>query len=324
MPIIGIDVSKNKLHCALLSEAGKLKSKVFSNSPEGHIVLLQWAERLGQCQAVQLHAVLEATGVYHEAIAVALHRAGARVSVVNPAQVKHFAQGLAVKSKTDASDPVVLARYGALVKPPPWEPPPPEITELKALITRLEAIEGTMRRELNRIEKTTITGVPTAVRGSLEKSVSFLKEEKARLEKTIREHIDQHPTLKQDRHLLESIPAVGPKTAWRMLTLLRARTFTRAPQAAAYVGLVPIEHQSGTSVLKRPRLSKAGDARLRAALYMAAVVATQYNPDIRRLYQRLIARGKTKMSALGAAMRKLVHICFGVLKHQRPYQPQSV
>ena len=90
------------------------------------------------------------------------------------------------------------------------------------------------------------------------------------------------------------------------------------------MGLVPIEYQSGTSVLKRPRLSKAGDARLRAALYMAAVVATQYNPDIRRLYQRLIAGGKTKMSALGAAMRKLVHICFGVLKHQRPYQPQSV
>ena len=179
---------------------------------------------------MQLHAVLEATGVYHEAIAMTLHRAGARVSVVNPAQVKHFAQGLAVKSKTDASDPLVLARYGALVKPPAWGPPPPEITELKALITRLEAIEGTMRRELNRIEKTTITGVPTAVRESLEKSVSFLKEQKGRLEKTIREHIDKHPTLKQDRHLLESIPAVGPKTAWRMLTLLRARTFTRAPR----------------------------------------------------------------------------------------------
>ena len=152
---------------------------------------------IGQCEVAQLHAVVEATGVYHEAVALSLHRAGVKVSILNPAQVKHFAQGLAVKSKTDASDPVVLARYAALLKPPAWEPPPPEITELKALITRLEAIEGTMRRELNRIEKATITGVPTAVRESLEKSVSFLKEEKVRLEKTIREHIDQHPTQPQ-------------------------------------------------------------------------------------------------------------------------------
>lgn len=142
MPVIGIDVSKNKLHCALLSEAGKLKSKAFPNSAEAHASLLHWATRHGQCEVAQLHAVVEATGVYHEAIAVALHRAGARVSVVNPAQVKHFAQGLAVKSKTDASDPVVLARYGALVKPPAWEPPPPEITELKALSRGLRPLRA--------------------------------------------------------------------------------------------------------------------------------------------------------------------------------------
>ena len=147
MPVIGIDVSKIKLHCALLTEGGKFKSKAFPNSPEAHSSLLHWMTRHGQCEVAQLHAVVEATGVYHEAVALSLHGAGVKVSILNPAQVKHFAQGLAVKSKTDASDSMVLARYAALLKPPAWEPPPPEITELKALITRLEAIEADMRRE---------------------------------------------------------------------------------------------------------------------------------------------------------------------------------
>lgn len=324
MPVIGIDVSKSKLHCVLLNEEGKRKAKAFSNAPDGYASLVQWALYYGHCEITQLHAVLEATGVYHEAVALSLRDAQLKVSVLNPAQVKHFAKGLAAKTKTDASDPVVLARYGQLLKPPPWQPPAPEVSALRAFIHRLEAIEVDIRREQNRLEKSTLTHSPTIVRESLEKSLRFLEEEKTRLEATIREHIEQHPMLRRDRNLLESIPAVGSKTAWRMLVLLHSRHFARAAQAAAYVGLVPIEHQSGTSVLKRARLSKAGDARLRAALYMTAVVAVRYNPDIRALYQCLLARGKAKMSALGAAMRKLIHICFGVLKHQTPYKPQSV
>jgi len=130
-------------------------------------------------------------------------------AVVNPAQVRDFARGLAMRTKTDGTDSVALARYGALIQPDPWEAPPPEIRELKALITRL----------------------------------------------------------------------------------------------------------------KRPCLAKNGDARTRAVLYMAAIVAAQYNPHVKALYTRLCAKGKTKMAALGAAMRKLVHLCFGVLKHQTVYQP---
>ena len=187
----------------------------------------------------------------------------ARVSVLNPAQVKHFAKGLAVRTKTDASDPVVLARYGELLKPPPWQPPAPEVSALRAFIHRLEAIEADIRREQNRLEKSTLTHSPTIVRESLEKSLRFLEEEKTRLEATIREHIEQHPMLKRDRYLLESIPAVGSKTAWRMLVLLHSRRFARAAQAAAYVGLVPIEHQSGTSV---QRHAKPGIAVMRLSL----------------------------------------------------------
>ena len=129
--------------------------------------------------------------------------------------------------------------------------------------------------------------------------------------------------MKHDRQLLESIPGIGRKTASRMLYVLHSRPFRAAASAAAYVGLVPVRHESGTSVYRPARLSKAGDGALRAALYMPAVVASRVNPDIRALYQRLLAQGKCKMSALGAAMRKLVHICFGVLKNQQLYRART-
>src|SRR5262249_8944053 len=137
----------------------------------------------------------------------------------------------------------------------------------------------------------------------------------------IDDHIDRHPQLKADRELLESIPAIGAQTSRHMLSLLQARKFSCAEQSAAFLGLVPIERESGSSVRGRPRLSKAGPPRLRAILYMAAVVAVRHNPHVKALYERLLARGKTKMAALGAAMRKLVHLCFGVLKSRQPYSP---
>jgi transposase len=321
---LGIDVSKRKLDVKLLLDPGRLKfkSKSVANTATGVAELLAWTQRQSGGPVGEIHAVMEATGVYHEGAATALFEAGVRVSVVNPAQLKEFARGLAVRSKNDGLDSAVLARYGALVNPAPWQPEPREVRELKALLARLDAIEADLRRELNRQEKTEHTAVPPEVRESLANSVTFLRAEQTRLQRRIRDHIDGHPELRQAKALLETIPAVGDKTAFRMLAVLRSRAFTSATQVAAFVGLVPVEHQSGSSVCKRPRLSKAGNARVRAALYMAAVVASRYNPDIRAQYQRLLAAGKSKMSALGAAMRKLVHICFGVLKHQTPYTPQ--
>jgi len=264
---------------------------------------------------------MEATGVYHEQAALWLTDAGMRLSVVNPAQVRDFARGLAMRTKTDGTDSVALARYGALIQPDPWEAPPPEIRELKALITRLEALETDARRELNRREKALVAQAPALVRESLDNHLAALKQEITRLQQAIDDHINRHPGLKADRERLLSIPAVGDKTANRMLAVLHSRKFRSADQVAAFLGLIPVEHQSGSSIQKRPRLAKNGDARTRAVLYMAAIVAAQYNPHVKALYTRLCAKGKTKMAALGAAMRKLVHLCFGVVKHQTAYQP---
>lgn len=324
MYVVGCDVSKKKLDLALLLtlEPVKVRSKVVDNDQPGCIGLVQWACRQVNCGPGELHVVMEATGAYHEAAAYALTQAGVKVSVVNPAQVRDFAKSLAVRNKTDASDRVVLARYGAMAKPALWQPPAPEVVELKGLLSRLQAIEADLGRESNRLEKAQVTVTPQVVLDSLHKSLAFLQQERHALQKRIDDHIEGHPQLKHDRELLRSIPAVGPKTAWRMLCVLHSRPFRAATSVAAYLGLVPVQHKSGTSVYRPPRLSKAGDGAMRAALYMAAVSALRCNPDIRAHYERLVAQGKSKMSALGAAMRKLVHICFGVLKNQQPYKPR--
>ena len=326
MYVIGCDVSKKKLEVALLLslEPLRLRSKVVENHQPGWVALVEWACRQANCSPGQLHVVMEATGVYHEAAAYALMQAGVKVSVVNPAQVRDFAKGIAVRTKTDASDRAVLARYGATVKPPLWQAPAAEVVELKGLLNRLHVIEADLARETNRLEKAQVSVTPQVVLDSLHKSLSFLAQEKRELERRINDHIEGHPQLKHDRELLESIPAIGRKTAWRMLCVLHARPFRAASSVAAYLGLIPIHHQSGSSVYRPPRLSKAGDGAMRAALYMPAIVAARVNPDIRAHYKRLLAQGKSKMSALGAAMRKLVHICFGVIKNQQPYTPRSV
>ena len=318
---LGMDVAKAKLDCCLLlDEAGsKRKTKAVPNSKDGVAALLEWTGKQN-ISAADLHVVMEATGVYHEHAALALAEAGVTVSIINPAQIKDFGRGLAVRTKTDGVDSVVLARYGALLKPVAWQPPPPAARALQALLARRDAVAEDLRRELNRQEKSLVIETHTQITDSLTKSIAFLETELKHLQKTVDDHIDKHPELKRDMALLTSIPAVGERVGNNLLAVMHAHHFESAEQVAAYLGLVPVERQSGSSVLGRARLSKAGPARIRAVLYMAAVVATRCNPHVKALYERLLARGKSKMSALGAAMRKLVHLCFGVLKTQQPYQ----
>ncbi len=322
--IIGIDVSKAKLDCLWLKDAttGVFKAKVFTNNAPGHQALIEWARHQTKSPIESLHFAMEATGVYSEAIAQALYRAGAKVSVLNPAHVRDYAKSIGVRTKTDKKDSWVIARYGATQQPRLWQPEPTEIRHLKALMSRYEALKEDVQRERNRREKAEISQV-SEVLLSIDTVLEHLIKEKKQVEKLINRHIDRHPTLKHDRELLESIPGIGPVVSRYMLSILRSREFESAPQSAAFLGLVPIHHESGSSVRGRARLSKTGNPTVRAKLYMAAVVAIHHNPDVQRQYERLLKNGKTKMSALGAAMRKLVHICFGVLKHQTPYHAQS-
>jgi transposase len=322
MNIIGIDVSKLKLDCAWLKESNKIKAKAVANSPEGWQQLVAWAQTNTGSEIGGLHFVMEATGIYHENLAAWLYDNGANVSVVNPAHVKHYAQSLGVQAKNDKKDSAVLARYGQREQPSLWQPAPAEVRTLKALLSRLAAVEKDLQREKNRQEKAIVADTPDTVLKSITHMIGLFEAEQAALEKLIDEHIKKHKKLKDNKVLLESIPGVGKVVSRQMLMVLESHQFASASQCAAYLGLVPVQKESGSSLKARPQLAKNGNPRIRAKLYMATVTATRHNPDIKAQYERLTGKGKSKMSALGAAMRKLVQICYGVIKHQQPYQPQ--
>ena len=322
MNVIGIDVSKAKLDCAWLKEDSKVKTKVFSNQLDGWTELVNWAKLQTGNEIGELHFVMEATGIYHENVATWLHDRGANVSIANPAHVKYYAQSLGGRTKNDKKDSIVLARYGVKERPRLWQPAPQEMRALKALLTRLDAVEKDLQREKNRHEKIIVSDTPTAVLASINHMIEHLETEQKTLEKLIDDHIKAHKNLKENRKLLESIPGIGKVMSQRMLMVLGTHQFKDAHQCAAYLGLLPVQRESGSSIKGRSQLAKNGNKTVRAKLYMATVTATRYNPDIKSQYERLTKKGKSKMSALGAAMRKLVQICFGVFKHQLPYQPQ--
>ncbi len=321
--IIGIDVSKAKIDVAWLRDptTNKVKTKVFENSNKGFAALRDWLSANIKQPLKECHCVMEATGIYHEPLALWLFYEGAQVSVCNPAHVKGFAKGLGTQHKTDKIDSMTLARYGALVKPELWQPEPICIRELKALLSRLDALETDLMREKNRMEKAEFSSASTRVIESLNTMIQHLEHELNRLNDEIDDHIDGHPELKKDQELLLSIPGIGRVTSRLMLSVIRGKQFKNAGECAAFLGVIPKIQESGI-FRGRSALSKKGNPMIRAKLYMAAIVATQHNPTIKAMALRLIGNGKNKMQALGAAMRKLVHICFGVLKNQQKYIPQ--
>ena len=322
--IIGIDVSKAKIDVAWLKDPVglKIKSKVFDNNPAGFAVLMDWITHNIDQPVNNIHCVMEATGIYHEPLAFWLHDRGFCVSIENPAHVKNFARSLGIVHKTDKKDSFVLARYGSVVKPAYWIPEAKNIRELKALLARLEALEEDLIREENRLEKTEFSEATPVVTESIRSMIQHLRAERDKLDKDIDDHIDRHPDLKQDQELLLSIPAIGKVTSRIMLSVIRGKQFESASQCAAFLGLIPKQQESGV-FRGRTTLSKKGNPLIRAKLYMAAIVAGTYNPCIKMQKERLLKNGKSKMQALGAAMRKLVHICFGVLKNQTKYSQQA-
>lgn len=315
---LGIDVSKKKLDCSLLdTSSNKTKSKGgIANTPAGFADLLEW---LAKQKATKPHVVMEPTGMYHEAAALALADAGLVVSLVNPAQARAFAQAIGMKNKTDKADAEALARFGDATKPLAWQPPSPSARKLKALLARRDAVADDLQRECNRQEANEFCPVSEVVGDSIAQSIAYMETELKRLDKMIDQHINDDPDLRNNKKLLETIPGVGPRVSTHMTALFAGRTFERAEQLAAYLGLVPVMYESGSSVHGRPRMSKAGPAYLRKVLYMPAVVARRWNPHIKALNDRLLAKGKTKMAITGAAMRKLAHLCFGVVHSGKPY-----
>lgn len=179
------------------------------NHKDGFVQLVSWLRDQISADLTSIHVVLEATGVYHEAVAYALASEGVAISIVNPARVRDFAKGLGTQHKTDQKDSVILARFGALIRPDLWEPERPEIRELKALLARLSMLGKDQRREQNRQEQAVISDASQVVLASIEAMIAQLQREIERVKQQIDDHIDNYPDLKKDRELLLTIPAVG-------------------------------------------------------------------------------------------------------------------
>jgi len=310
---LGIDVAKGKLDCALQLPNGKFRSKAgLPNTLKGFAELDHW---LQAHQVSRVHVCMEATGIYWEAIAEHLSNAGHTVSVVNPFQIKSFAGSCLARSKTDKIDARLIARFCAERRPEPWRAPSVSEQTLKALVLRLESLQAMRVQELNRLQVSR-----EAVRGGILAHIAWLDGQVKELLQAIRQHIDSDPGLKSKRGLLGSIPGVGEHTIALLLAFsIAPGRFDNARQAVAFAGLDPRQHESGSSVHAKARLSKIGHSFLRKALYMPAIVTLYKTRWGQQFRLRLAAGGKPPMLIIGAMMRKLIHVAFGVLKSGLPF-----
>lgn len=312
---LGIDISKETYDVALLYNE-RYQMGNFNNNGQGHRSLAKWLKKR---QAKSAHVCIEATGRYGDAVATFLYERGYEVSVVNPARIKAYGDSQLKRNKTDPEAAKTIAHFCATQKPPLWAPPPPEIQELQALTRRLEILKADRTREINRKKSGMSSQV---VLQNIEEHIAFLDEQIAAIEKQVDDLIKTHPDLRRQHDLLTSIKGVGKITASKFLAEVPdISRFESASQLAAYAGLTPRVHQSGSSVHRRARLSKTGNSHLRTALFMPALSAMRSNPIVRALAERLEERGKEPMTIVGAAMRKLIHLAFGVLKTGMPFDP---
>jgi transposase len=322
---MGIDIGKDELVTVLVrEEAGSGgEQATFANTPAGFGQLQRYLKKR---KVKAVHACMEATGRYYEQVAEFLHEAGHAVSVVNPAQIKAYADSQLRRNKTDGLDAALIADFCRTQQPPLWTPPPAEWRQLQALVRHLEDLQADRQRQRNRQHALQHSASATPlVLDNLQSQLDLLEQQIEQVKRAIQQHLDQHPDLKRDKDLLTSIPGIGDLTAGKLLAEFRAiRDFDDVRQLVAFAGLNPRQHQSGKHARSHTPISKQGRASIRAALFMCAVVAKNHAACLQPQIARWQQRGLCKMEIIVALMRKLLHFVFGVLKSGQPFDPQLV
>jgi transposase len=315
--ILGIDISKETFDVALLDDESTYSTGHFYNSRDGFESLGRWLSNRG---VDSLHACMESTGRYGDDLAHFLSEAGYDVSVLNPARTYAYGKSKLMRTKTDKADAKLIADYCATQAPPLWNPPTVLQCELQALTRYLNELKSARTREKNRRK----SGIRSqAVRNAIDEHIDFLNNTIKQVEEQIEQLKDESDEHREQIELLVSIPAISATTATKILAELPdVSNFPQARQAASYAGLCPRQHESGTSIRKRARMSKTGNPYLREALYMPAVcVMRGSNPLLQPLVERMKAEGRHSMVIIGAIMRKLLHLAYGVLKTGKPFDP---
>ena len=307
---VGVDVAKDKFDVAI-DINGHYKHLIFSNCPKGHKEFHEW---LSQHPLIPW-VCMEATGHYSVNIADFLVKNAIRVSVVNPFQVKNFARASLARNKNDLIDAKIISQFGQRMNPRVYQATPVEKKEIKDLTKLLDMLKAQLVQLNNQLHS--IQG--KIARKALEKMVEKLKKEIAKIEKEIADLVGNNESLNEQFKLLTSIKGVGKLTAFRIIALMPdVNCFATAKQFAAYIGITPKQNQSGTFIGKTT-ISRIGDSRLRKSLYMAALVAKNFNKGLTNFVSRLQQKGKNPKTIICAVMRKLAHIIFGVLKSKQPF-----
>jgi transposase len=302
---VGVDVAKRHWDVAV---DGQNQVRRFAADAAGLTQLLAWLDEIRPTLVC-----LEATGGYERLLLEALHQRGAPTSVVNPRQIRDFARAVGQLAKTDQLDAAVIARFAASVGPEPNEPLSQNQQRLRALRARRQQVVQSLTQEKNRLG----TAFDDATRKLIQRAIKFYEEQLRELDEQIAELTRTDPQFRQRIDLLITVPGVGAVTAAGLLADLPELGSMNRGQAAKLVGLAPINRDSGS--LRGKRMIGGGRSQIRRSLYMATLVATQHNRLIRNHYQQLIQRGKAKMTALVACMRKLLLILNAMIKNQTPW-----
>jgi len=310
---IGIDVAKQTF-VAAIHVNDKYLVKTFGNHQQGFDDCLSWVTSF--YPDAKLHVCMEATGRYGEAMALYYYEKNSKVSVVNPVLIKKFKESYLIRNKTDNIDAQCIYDYCHERDPGEWQPASKEVSELQALVKRLDVLNNTLLQEKNRLEF-----IDEVTKTSIEEHINYLKKDIKVIEKAIKSHIAKHEKFDGSSKLLNSIPGVGDKTIAKVLAFLDVELFSHPKKMVAFIGLSPKHQQSGTS-LNSSSLSRMGDSKLRKIFYMPALVAIRREPKIKQFYENLRKKGKPSKVAIVAVMRKLVHIIYGVLRTGKPFDAE--
>jgi len=291
---VGIDIAKHHFDLAV---EGQSNVQQCHNDLKG---IRHCVKRLVELKPELI--VMEPTGGYEIPLVAELQAAGLPVAVVNARQIREFARAAGQLAKTDKLDAQIIARFAAVLQPPAQEALDQQTLAMKALVARRHQLVQMHTAETNRMEHARDKVIIRSIRTILK----TLQRQMDDIHRQIRDHIDSQPELKRKQEQLESVPGIGETTASLLLTELPELGRLNRRQIAALVGVAPINRDSGT--YRGKRMTGGGRCHLRARLFMPTLVATRHNPTIRNFYQRLVANGKAKMTALIAAMRKLLTI----------------
>lgn len=313
----GIDVA-NETFDIQKRCAEKIVHRAFNNTKSGHQQAIAWLQRGNK----RVRVCLEATGIYHLQLALALDRApGIELMVLNPKAARRFAEAQMVRGKTDKVDALVLLHYLECMPFKPWSAPGEHRLELQSMAHRLAQLTKEQTREHSRLHAAERAGPHTHMaQHDTRVHIRYLERRYQLLEIKAIELMKQYATMAEDLALVDTVPGFAETASMQVLAEVGVLPKDLQPQQwVAQAGLDPKPDESGTSVYSPRHISKEGNAKLRAALFFPSMSACRCDPNVRAFYEKLLARGKTKRAAQTAVMRKLLHSIWGILKHRQPW-----